>query len=650
VRLKPCLIVLTLLAGGAWVRGAGREDPPAEREAGATAKPQGDPAGASEDPKGVGSAEASKDGGRPAAKGGGQPEAVPGASGGDPKAKAGAADGDPKAKTGAADGDFKARAGGADDDSKAKTATADGDQAADGRPARPKAGRMANPMVKADTPKGKGSPDPNPTLPGAEAKPKAGPAPGDPPADSKPALPTDGTQGDGGPACPTDPAAAGPPPHERLYSMTIRDKEADDSIIRLCAAAGVTVEFISPAADLITVSFQKVPLHKALDLICGAADLHYRETGGKVVVGLTMDLDLQFPKAGEKDLDAVYRCRHMEAEALVQALAKVLPNKLKLTQGPRFQSPAVDSGNDPSGTTGEGAARALNATDNSFKVHDILLTGPADLVRRGLMLARKFDRPRKQVRIDVRITEIDDNLSSSLGLNWMSTQNGTLTLSAIENTPVPPANATTPAPTVVPGIKLGSFSHTPLQVNATLSALESEGKAKTLSNPTLLLLDGERSFILSGSKILYPKFTGKDQSGQSIFDVSEIKVGVYLQVAVQIGMSHDVVMSLMPQVTDVTAWTPYNGGAYPTIATREAQTTVHAYSGEMVALGGLRAHSESQGKDGIPFLKDLPFFGKLFATTTRSRSKTDLMIFLTPRVDDDLDHVERIPVEVTDAP
>jgi type IV pilus assembly protein PilQ len=490
--------------------------------------------------------------------------------------------------------------------------------------------------------------------PAATPGPAAAPGPTattSPAATASPAATTSATPANPAPALrpgpdQTVPGSLAEVANPRLYSMTIKNREVDDSIIQLCAAANIPVEFLSPCIDLITVSFSRATLHQALDRICTAGAVQYREQDGNIVVGLPLDLELRYPSPSEQNIDAVYRCRHLDAEALAQVLGKILSNKVKITEGPRFQSPSVDTNSDPSGvSSSDQTIRALNATDTSFKIHDVILSGPGELVRRGIELARKFDRPRKSVRIDIRVSEIDESVSSNLGVSWMSSLN----LSATETVPANPAAASSgsSSSSLVPGIKVGSFSHTPLTVNATINALETQGKAKTLSNPTLLLLDGERSFILSGTKYLYPKYTGKDQSGQSIFDTGELKVGIYLQVSVQIGLNNDVVMSLMPQITEVTSLQNYNNGEYPVVSTREAQTTVHAYSGEIVALGGLRSSLDSVERDGIPFLKNLPFIGNLFSTSNKTKSKSDLVIFLTPHVEDDLDHVEKINVEVS---
>ena len=420
---------------------------------------------------------------------------------------------------------------------------------------------------------------------------------------------------------------------KRLFSMMIKFKEVDDVLLTLSKQAGIQIEFLSPAVEMITTSFNKVPLRKAMAMICEAGGLEYKYHNGIYVVGISMDMHLRFPSSSDTTLDAAYMCRNLDATALATALGGVLPPEVKITPGPRFLSPALEGG-DPSGAGGE--AKAITSLGDNFKVHDIVISGPADLVRRALLLARKFDRPRKQVKINIRITEVSDNDSQNFGINWMQS----LSLTATES-------PTTAGGTTVDGIRLGKFSHTPLAVNATLNALEHRGKAKTLANPTLLIMDGERSFILSGQKYMYPKYTGKDTAGLSLYDVAEAKIGIYLQVAVHLGENNDVLMSLIPQVTNISDFKVYNGGTYPIINTREAQTTVHAYSGEMIVLGGLIQDSTTLSTDGVPFLSKIPLLGKLFSSKTNTKAKSELMIFLTPEVIDDLDHIEKMDIEIT---
>jgi type II secretory pathway component GspD/PulD (secretin) len=424
----------------------------------------------------------------------------------------------------------------------------------------------------------------------------------------------------------------------RLFSLDVKDKPVDAVLTQFAKSAGVPLDLVSPNNDEITLRFSRLPFQKALERILLVAALDYRLQEGVYLVGLPLDLKLKIPEPDEKTLDATYRCKHLDPDSMAQAIARALPQELKVTQGPRFLTPTLDGSNDTSGNSDQGA-RPLAGADPLFKVHDIVLSGPAALVRRGLMLARKFDRPRQQVRINIRIAEISDAGDSNLGMTWMS--NGGLPLMATEQ-----ANAAG----TVDGIRLGRFSHSPMAVNATLNALEHQNKARTLANPSLLLLDGERSFILSGEKYQLPKIVGKDLNNQAVYDTTEIRVGIYLQVAVQVGMNRDVVMNLIPQVTNLIDIKNYNQAEYPIISTREAQTTVRAKSGEMIVLGGLKIDNTTEGREGIPLLGRIPFLGRLFSALTKRHTKSELMIFLTPEVLVYEELNEPVTIDVTETP
>lgn len=187
-------------------------------------------------------------------------------------------------------------------------------------------------------------------------------------------------------------------------------------------------------------------------------------------------------------------------------------------------------------------------------------------------------------------------------------------------------------PNSAKGIKIGSFTHTAAAISATLQAREHAGKAKTLANPSLTLLDGERSFILIGERRLYPKQTGVNTQGLPIFDIAEIRTGIYLQVAVQVGLENDLTLSVFPQVSSLTEMVPMNNSSYPIIATREAQTTVRLRSGEMLAIGGLKQLEDSTNTTGIPFLSRIPLFGRLFGVKNKIKNSTELLLIVVPEI------------------
>jgi type II secretory pathway component GspD/PulD (secretin) len=314
---------------------------------------------------------------------------------------------------------------------------------------------------------------------------------------------------------------------------------------------------------------------------------------------------------------------------------------VKASLGPEFLTPVVEPQN--GGGTYEGGIRALSAVESQFRTHDVGITGKPALVRRALAMARKFDRPRKQVRVRVRIVQMTSSLSRNLGVDWMHQ----LTITANE-LPSPSSDlegfptGNSQVPQKKGGLQLGKFTHNPVSLFATLNAMEQTGKTKTLSSPTLMVLDGEKAFILSGVKYVYPKITTKDSTGQSQYDIKEEKQGIYLQVGVQVGLDDDMVLTLYPQVTSLQSFQNINGAQYPIINTVEEQATVRALKGEVIVLGGLKQNNMNDTNSSVPFLSHVPLLGKLFATDLKASSDEELVFFLYPEIVED----PQYPVEL----
>jgi len=220
-------------------------------------------------------------------------------------------------------------------------------------------------------------------------------------------------------------------------------------------------------------------------------------------------------------------------------------------------------------------------------------------------------------------------------VDWMTS----VGIAAVENTPTTPSSSiygSSSTSSVVNGMTLGRFNHSPINLNATLNAMESSGKGRVLSNPTLLVLDGEKGFILSGTRYVYPKITTNSASGQPIYDKTEEKLGVYLQVSVQVGLDDDMVMSIYPQVSSLKQLQAISGGNYPIISTQEEQATVRAVRGDVIVLGGLTLDTATEDDAAVPFLARLPILGKLFQRRTTHHDTSELLFFLTPEIVDEV--------------
>ena len=488
---------------------------------------------------------------------------------------------------------------------------------------------------------------------GALAARSADPQPEDPAA-AAPDGPTDQAKAEGSPDEPTDkaktaadpddgaatkaldppvakaPSPAPPPsppdPAEPLYSMEASHQDAVALIMEYARRANQTVTLPDSFVTRISVRFKDLPFEKGLRRIMEAADLDFVKDADGYTIGLPCDLKVRFPGPDDKIVDGTYRCRRISAATLVKTIQAIMGEAdIKASPGPEFLTPAVEAASTGSGDL---SIKALAPTDPNYHTHDVVFSGAPSFVARALSLARKFDQPRKQVRVNVRIVEISSSFERNLGVSWMNS----LGLKATERMPTTlDSNGYATAGTRT-GLSVGHFDHDPLSLTATINALETQGEAKTLSNPNLLVLDGEKSFILSGTKYVYPQFKGKDSAGNPEYDITTEKVGVYLQVGVQVGLDDDMVLTIYPQVTEVLNFQSINGGNYPIISTNEEQATVRAIKGDVIVLGGIRIEDSSLNTPSVPFLGSLPIIGSLFSSPHRKRDAQELMIFLTPEI------------------
>ncbi len=418
----------------------------------------------------------------------------------------------------------------------------------------------------------------------------------------------------------TDPGLAWEPATTAAPRFRISVKQRDTSSLlqKFMALAGRKIRMVGYLHASSTLDIRNATFEEALNAICLNAGIKCIK-GADGVFSVGPESDLTLDASGPSDtteVDVAYRCRNLNAESVANVLGRTFP-KLKVITGPLFLSPTIESGN----SITIDAAKALGATDVAFKTHDILLSGPVNLVKRAWILAKKLDRPRRQVRINVRLTELSGSLDSLLGVSWAF---GSMALQEI-----PDPTLTNPANSVK-GIKFGTFAHSAASIGLALQAQESLGKARTLANPSVSLLDGERSFILIGERRLYPKQTGTNSQGLPIFDVAEVRTGVYLQVAVQIGVEDDLTLTVYPQVSQVSSTVAINNSQYPIIATREAQTTVRLRNGETLAIGGLVTESDTSTVTRVPFLGYIPLIGELFTQRAKGKASSELLLLITP--------------------
>ncbi|WP_344799163.1 type IV pilus secretin PilQ [Litoribacillus peritrichatus] len=160
-------------------------------------------------------------------------------------------------------------------------------------------------------------------------------------------------------------------------------------------------------------------------------------------------------------------------------------------------------------------------------------------------------------------------------------------------------------------------------IDLELSALETDGKGEIISQPKIITADGQTARIESGTEIPYQEASS---SGATTTSFKEAVLS--LEVTPQITPDDRIIMDL--QINQDSVGEIFNG--IPSIDTQELQTQVIVENGETIVLGGIFRGEDVEQVEKTPFLGDLPYIGALFRRTTQTQDKSELLMFITPKL------------------
>jgi type IV pilus assembly protein PilQ len=297
----------------------------------------------------------------------------------------------------------------------------------------------------------------------------------------------------------------------------------------------------------------------------------------------------------------------------------------------------------------------VDARTNTLFVQDV----PSRLEEVRRLLA-KIDVAVRQVMIEARIVEANDSFSKNLGvrLGWNDARfllgAGTPgsripgtdvrflvsgnTIGAGQRTPQTPPAATGFFPdaynVILPAAGLNSFSAGTFAftlfseslsrfINIELSALEADGKGKIIASPRVLTADQVEALIEQGTEIPFQQATSSGATS-----VSFRKANLSLKVKPQITPDGNIIMTLDVNKDQPGAVTP----AGVQINTKHVKTEVLVENGGTVVIGGIYEQNDRTDVTKVPFFGDLPYLGALFRNTSTTTAKTELLVFITPRI------------------
>ncbi len=277
--------------------------------------------------------------------------------------------------------------------------------------------------------------------------------------------------------------------------------------------------------------------------------------------------------------------------------------------------------------------RVVNTTDLTNKVtivadpntNSLIVVGDPDAVERLKNIIDQIDKIPQQVVIETMIVEASLDSTNKLGVEWSLTQ--------------PKAFGNTGSTGKVgSNYGLGTSASTNQGFSYTLSggnfsayvnALKTDQKFQVLSTPRIFTSNNVEASINISQSVPYVTSQREDTNGNMIFNYAFQDVGIVLTVTPQISPAGMVTLQVSQTANELQGYTSFNA---PIINQREANTTVSVKDGDTVVLGGIMGKTVTSTTNKVPILGDLPILGNLFKSTSKTDSKTELLVFLTPRI------------------
>ena len=254
--------------------------------------------------------------------------------------------------------------------------------------------------------------------------------------------------------------------------------------------------------------------------------------------------------------------------------------------------------------------------------NSLLVTTASKLEKQVRDMIGELDRPVPQVLIKVLVAEVTHDNSADFGTDF-----------SILNTR-PNGNGQSFGQTFgTPGSGLViNFLENNLQ--ATLHALAQQNKLDVLSRPYILASDNQEAYVMVGQQV--PIVTGNTTTalGQTVSNYSYQSVGIILDVIPHINPDGVVTLDVAPQISQLTSQTVTVGPgvSVPVIASRQATSMVAIKDGQTIVIGGLMQDQKTVTVNKIPIIGDIPLIGMAFSRTQTDKTKTELLLFLTPHV------------------
>ncbi|MGE8455167.1 MAG: type IV pilus secretin PilQ, partial [Pseudomonas alloputida] len=344
---------------------------------------------------------------------------------------------------------------------------------------------------------------------------------------------------------------------------------------------------------------QDVPWDQALDLVLRSKGLSRRQEGNVLLVAPAAEFAAQSADARVSQvLDAQLQPLRRELLTIHHAKAADLAQLLLASL--------------------EGGSISTGSLSVDERTNTLVVYLPADRLAEMRQLVAQLDVPVRQVAIEARIVEANVDYEKSLGVRWGGPLYGEKLRPGKElfvDLGLERAGSS---------IGLGLLRGDVL-LDLELSAMEKSGNGEIISQPKVVTADKETARILKGTEVPYQETS---QSGAT--SVSFREASLSLEVTPQITPDNKVIMTVRVTKDEPDYVNALNN--VPPIRKNEVNAKVRVADGETIVIGGVYSTSQNNVVDKVPFFGDLPYVGRLFRRDALQEKKSELLVFLTPRI------------------
>lgn len=435
---------------------------------------------------------------------------------------------------------------------------------------------------------------------------------------------------------------------EEPFSFSLREADVKDILRAIGKQANYNVVVEPEVKGLTTVDLKNVTLDKALEYILEPLGFTYKIEGSTIYASK--------PKLETKIFNVNYI-----------ALKKIGTSNVYATPGTIGGTSTTSGGTTTTSSSSGSQVSIKSETESDLwksleeNIKALISKEGKYVVNKQTMMVFVTDYPKslkdiemflkvvegiiqRQVMIEAKIVEVQLNDESRQGVNWqfVGAKIGEFNLQGqqafLNQLVTAAASSTTPVAAATPFFRIFGGNKNMVIENTFIDLLRTYGKVETISNPKIATLNNQRAIIKVTTQDVYFETEQTANQGAANPTITAtakfVDVGLTLDVTPQIDDKGNIILSVHPimseRVGDVAA--PGLGTPVPVLDVREVDTIVKVREGETIVIGGLIKNRKTNTDTGTKGLMDIPILGSLFKLKEKESSKSELVIFLTPRI------------------